>query len=189
MTAGGKVTYTIPECIEAGSYLVRHEIIALHSAYSYPGAQFYPGCHQIKVTGGGSTAPSDLVAFPGAYKGADAGITYDAYKAAEYTIPGPALFTCSGSSGSSSGSSGSAASSSASSAAAPASTVASSSSVAANVAAAATSDASDADACEAEETVTATITSAAPVETGAADDCPAEEEEPAAESGDDECDA
>ncbi|KAI3397523.1 hypothetical protein diail_10615 [Diaporthe ilicicola] len=104
MTAGGSVTYTIPECIEPGNYLVRHEIIALHSAYSYPGAQFYPGCHQIKVTGGGSTTPSDLVAFPGAYKGTDAGITYDAYKAAEYTVPGPALFTCSGS-GSSSGSS------------------------------------------------------------------------------------
>lgn len=189
MTAGGSVTYTIPECIEPGSYLVRHEIIALHSAYSYPGAQFYPGCHQIKVTGGGSTVPSDLVAFPGAYKGADAGITYDAYKAAEYTIPGPALFSCSGaSSGSSSGSSGSAASS----AAAPSSTVpTSTSSVAANVAAAATTDASDDDACEAEETVTATITSAAAAETGAADECAAEEPEPepTQASGDDECDA
>ncbi|GKT89039.1 cellulose-growth-specific protein [Colletotrichum tofieldiae] len=45
-------------------YLVRHEIIALHAAYAYPGAQFYPGCHQIEVTGSGSTSPSDLVAFP-----------------------------------------------------------------------------------------------------------------------------
>ncbi|KAK7720956.1 hypothetical protein SLS64_001249 [Diaporthe eres] len=86
--------YTIPSCLKAGYYLVRHEIIALHSAYAYPGAQFYPGCHQLKVTGGGSTTPSNLVAFPGAYKGSDAGITYDAYKATTYTVPGPAVFTC-----------------------------------------------------------------------------------------------
>ncbi|KAJ4287846.1 hypothetical protein N0V88_007556 [Collariella sp. IMI 366227] len=63
-----------------GFYLVRHEIIALHAAWAYPGAQFYPGCHQLNVTGGGSTVPGNLVAFPGAYKGTDAGITYDAYK-------------------------------------------------------------------------------------------------------------
>jgi hypothetical protein len=92
-TPGGSVTYTIPECITPGYYLVRHEIIALHAAYTYPGAQFYPGCHQLKVTGSGSTTPSDLVSFPGAYKGTDAGITYDAYKATEYTVPGPSVFT------------------------------------------------------------------------------------------------
>lgn len=112
------IQYTIPECIEPGFYLVRHEIIALHSAYEYPGAQFYPGCHQLEVTGSGTTAPSDLVAFPGAYSPDDPGIAYDAYAgktdhflrkfrklsvsltaellllASEYTIPGPALFTC-----------------------------------------------------------------------------------------------
>ncbi|KAK1980678.1 glycosyl hydrolase family 61-domain-containing protein, partial [Colletotrichum cereale] len=98
MKAGNPgVKYTIPECIAPGQYLVRHEIIALHSASSYPGAQFYPGCHQIEVTGSGSTSPSDLVAFPGAYKASDAGITYEAYKAQTYTIPGPKVFSCSGS--------------------------------------------------------------------------------------------
>lgn len=81
MTApNGGVEYTIPACLEAGYYLVRHEIIALHASYAYPGAQFYPGCHQLQVTGGGSTSPSDLVAFPGAYAGSDPGITYDAYQ-------------------------------------------------------------------------------------------------------------
>ncbi|CAG9993493.1 unnamed protein product [Clonostachys byssicola] len=88
------VQYTIPSCIKAGYYLVRHEIIALHAAYSYPGAQFYPGCHQLQVTGGGSTTPGNLVSFPGAYKSTDPGITYDSYKASTYTIPGPALFKC-----------------------------------------------------------------------------------------------
>ena len=75
--------------------MLRHEIIALHAAWQYPGAQFYPGCHQLEVTGSGSTVPADnLVAFPGAYKADDPGVVYDAYKPSEYTIPGPAVFTC-----------------------------------------------------------------------------------------------
>lgn len=86
--------YTIPSCLKPGYYLVRHEIIALHASYTYPGAQFYPGCHQLKVTGSGTKSPSSLVSFPGAYAGSDPGITYDAYKAQTYTIPGPAVFTC-----------------------------------------------------------------------------------------------
>ncbi|KAJ9138247.1 Family 61 glycosyl hydrolase [Coniochaeta hoffmannii] len=86
--------YTIPACLKKGYYLVRHEIIALHASYTYPGAQFYPGCHQLNVTGGGSTAPTGLVSLPGAYKGTDPGITYDAYKAQTYTIPGPKVFSC-----------------------------------------------------------------------------------------------
>ncbi|KAI1822282.1 endoglucanase IV precursor [Xylaria intraflava] len=88
------ITYTIPSCLAPGYYLVRHEIIALHSAFEYPGAQFYPGCHQLEVTGSGTTKPSSLVSFPGAYEGSDPGITYDAYQAQAYTVPGPEVFTC-----------------------------------------------------------------------------------------------
>jgi hypothetical protein len=95
MKSGYQYSYTIPSCIKAGYYIVRHEIIALHSAYSYPGAQFYPSCHQIQVTGSGtSTGPTTKVAFPGAYAGSDPGITYNAYLASTYTVPGPAVFTC-----------------------------------------------------------------------------------------------
>jgi hypothetical protein len=95
MTAGGSYSYKIPSCLKAGYYIVRHEIIALHAAYEYPGVQFYPSCHQIQVTGSGtSTGPSSKVAFPGAYKSTDPGITYDAYKATTYTVPGPTKFTC-----------------------------------------------------------------------------------------------
>ncbi|KAH8652046.1 glycoside hydrolase family 61 protein [Xylariales sp. PMI_506] len=88
--------YTIPACLPKGYYLVRHEIIALHAAYSYPGAQFYPGCHQLNLTSSGSTSvpSSSLVAFPGAYAGTDPGITYNAYVAQTYTIPGPNIFSC-----------------------------------------------------------------------------------------------
>jgi len=97
----GKVTFTIPPCIEAGQYLLRHEVIALHAAVSYPGAQFYMECAQIQITGGGSTAPSPVVSFPGAYAGTDPGVTVNIYYPllTNYTIPGPSVFSCSGSSG------------------------------------------------------------------------------------------
>ncbi|KDQ08555.1 glycoside hydrolase family 61 protein [Botryobasidium botryosum FD-172 SS1] len=91
---GGKVTVTIPSCIPAGDYLLRGELVALHAAGSYPGAQFYMECAQIRVTGGGSKAPA-TVSLPGAYKGSDPGITFNLYAGAKtYTIPGPRPFTC-----------------------------------------------------------------------------------------------
>jgi cellulase len=65
----GKVSFTIPSCIPPGNYLLRHELIALHGAGSYPGAQLYMECAQINVTGGGSKQPTSTVSFPGAYSG------------------------------------------------------------------------------------------------------------------------
>lgn len=38
---GGWVDFTLPTCIAPGNYLLRAEIIALHSAGSTGGAQFY----------------------------------------------------------------------------------------------------------------------------------------------------
>ena len=46
----GKVSFTIPSCIPDGQYLLRHEIIALHAAESYPGAQFYVSCIEECLT-------------------------------------------------------------------------------------------------------------------------------------------
>jgi len=92
----GKVTFQIPSCIPAGQYLMRHELIALHAAESYPGAQFYMECAQLQITGGGSTVPA-TVSFPGAYAGTDPGITINIYQnLTSYTIPGPSVFTCAG---------------------------------------------------------------------------------------------
>ncbi|KAH8813896.1 glycoside hydrolase [Flagelloscypha sp. PMI_526] len=95
IAAKGQVTFTIPKCIASGQYLMRHELIALHAASGYPGAQFYMECAQIEVTGGGSTSPA-TVSFPGAYKSTDPGITVNIYYPVltNYTIPGPAVFTC-----------------------------------------------------------------------------------------------
>lgn len=90
-------TYTIPSCLKNGFYLVRHEILAVFLANTYPGIQIFPGCHQLNVTGGGSTTVSNLVSFPGAYKSSDPGIVWDS-SSTTYPIPGPTVFSCSGSS-------------------------------------------------------------------------------------------
>ncbi|KAK2032513.1 family 61 glycosyl hydrolase [Colletotrichum zoysiae] len=165
MKAGNSgVKYTIPECIAPGQYLVRHEIIALHSASSYPGAQFYPSCHQIEVTGSGSTSPSELVAFPGAYKGTDAGITYDAYKAQTYTIPGPKVFSCSGSG------SGSVPASSA----APASSVPAATTAPATPSQTPIADGDDDEDCPATSTAAAPVATPTQSADDGEDDCPAE---------------
>lgn len=41
IASGGIQKATIPACIENGDYLLRFEMLALHSAYSQRGAQFY----------------------------------------------------------------------------------------------------------------------------------------------------
>jgi cellulase len=61
----------IPSNLAPGQYILRVEIIALHEAdtlYSQNharGAQFYPSCIQIKVTGSGKKKLPSGVSFPG----------------------------------------------------------------------------------------------------------------------------
>ncbi|KAF2455911.1 glycoside hydrolase [Lineolata rhizophorae] len=90
----GKVTVKIPECIEEGDYLLRGELIALHAASNYPGAQFYMECAQIHVTNGGSAAPQTY-SIPGIYSGSDPGVKFNLWgQFSSYEIPGPDTFTC-----------------------------------------------------------------------------------------------
>ncbi|KAJ4343417.1 hypothetical protein N0V95_006641 [Ascochyta clinopodiicola] len=87
-------TATIPKNLKAGNYVIRHEIIALHGAGSDNGAQFYPQCLNLKVTGSGSVAPSGGVAGTSLYKRTDAGILFSLYNGfTSYPFPGPALWT------------------------------------------------------------------------------------------------
>lgn len=87
-------TVTIPSKLKSGNYLLRHEILALHSAGSSGGAQFYPMCANLKVSGSGSATPDSTVSFPGAYKADDAGILVNIYNGlTSYTIPGPAVWS------------------------------------------------------------------------------------------------
>lgn len=74
--AGGPANVTLPANIAPGNYIIRHEIIALHLANEMGGAEFYPSCSQLNITGGGAgaPAPAELVALPGAYADDDPGI-------------------------------------------------------------------------------------------------------------------
>jgi hypothetical protein len=74
LMAGKTVSMTIPKNLASGQYLIRHEIIALHLATEINGAEFYPGCVQVEVTGNGNGVPDKTVRFPGAYSDSDPGI-------------------------------------------------------------------------------------------------------------------
>lgn len=104
-------TSTIPIDIGPGNYVVRHEIIALHGAGSEDGAQNYPQCLNLEITGSGTLAPSGTLGEK-LYTSKDAGILVNIYAPiTSYTIPGPPMYNASGSgSGSGAGSSSAAAS-------------------------------------------------------------------------------
>ena len=81
---------TLPTEVAPGEYLVRHEIIALHLAVSYGGAEFYPSCTQIRIGGSQTGTPNQTVYFPGAYNDSDPGIyDPDVYSNQVYVFPGP----------------------------------------------------------------------------------------------------
>ncbi|PFH48711.1 lytic polysaccharide monooxygenase [Amanita thiersii Skay4041] len=88
------VTFTVPRSLPSGQYLVRMEAIALHSASTFQGAQFYISCGQINVTGGGSGSPGPLVSIPGVYTGNEPGILINIYWPipTSYTQPGPSVW-------------------------------------------------------------------------------------------------
>jgi len=92
-TCCGLMDVKIPSDIAAGDYLLRAEALALHTAGSSGGAQFYMTCFQITVSGGGSATPAG-VSFPGAYKASDPGILVNIHAAMSgYTAPGPAVYS------------------------------------------------------------------------------------------------
>ncbi|KAJ5135654.1 uncharacterized protein N7515_004932 [Penicillium bovifimosum] len=100
IAANNSATVTIPSGIASGNYVLRHEIIALHSAGEQNGAQNYPQCINLKVTGGGSDTPSGTLGTD-LYKAADPGILVNIYTSmSSYDIPGPALYTGASSGGS-----------------------------------------------------------------------------------------
>ncbi|KFY16478.1 hypothetical protein V492_01289 [Pseudogymnoascus sp. VKM F-4246] len=96
IAAAGTQSIEIPACIEDGQYLLRGELIALHSASAEAGAQFYMECAQINVTGGSGASTPETVSLPGAYSSSDPGILVNIYQSPmpEYTIPGPSVFSC-----------------------------------------------------------------------------------------------
>ncbi|KAI1397295.1 lytic polysaccharide monooxygenase [Hypoxylon fuscum] len=93
-TCCGKMDIPIPADTPAGDYLLRAEVIALHTASSPGGAQFYISCYQISVAGGSAKAAAlpAGVKLPGALKSSDPGIQINIHsKVDKYVNPGPAV--------------------------------------------------------------------------------------------------
>ncbi|KAI0727053.1 glycosyl hydrolase family 61-domain-containing protein [Fomitopsis betulina] len=90
---GDSYTFTLPEDIAPGGYLIRHELISLQLAVSEGGAEFYPMCAQVVISGSGSGTPSssETCTFPGGYADTDPGIYVpDVYNGnLDYIFPGP----------------------------------------------------------------------------------------------------
>jgi hypothetical protein len=91
-------TVTIPSDIKPGTYVIRHEIIALHGAMNdnyntqISGAQFYPQCAKVQVTGEGAATPPGEK-FPGTYKWDDKGILINIFfMPNEYVSPGGPVY-------------------------------------------------------------------------------------------------
>ncbi|KAI1414407.1 glycosyl hydrolase family 61-domain-containing protein [Hypoxylon sp. FL1857] len=81
----------IPSNIKAGNYVLRHETIALHSAGQTNGAQAYPQCFNLEITGDGTDVPAGTLGTK-LYTPEDPGILVNIYTTGlSYTIPGPAL--------------------------------------------------------------------------------------------------
>ena len=67
-------SFNIPSCVPAGEYLVRIQSLGIHNPWPAGIPQFYVGCAQVKVTGGGSANPP-TVKIPGVFKESDSGYT------------------------------------------------------------------------------------------------------------------
>ena len=82
--------------------MLRHEIIALHVAftstgpYSLDGAEFYPQCVSLKVEGSGTKTITGGVDARSLYKGNEPSLTLNIHSTPDhegYVIPGPPLWT------------------------------------------------------------------------------------------------
>ncbi|EFX04021.1 beta-glucanase [Grosmannia clavigera kw1407] len=83
----------IPTSIAPGFYVLRHEIIALHSAGNSDGAQNYPQCFNLEVTGSGTDQPAGVKG-TALYSETDAGILVNIYATTStYAIPGPTMYS------------------------------------------------------------------------------------------------
>jgi cellulase len=86
-------TVEIPPTIAPGNYVLRHEIIALHAAGSADGAQNYPQCVNLAISGTGTASPAGVLATT-FYTATEPSILFNLYGTlSNYTVPGPALYS------------------------------------------------------------------------------------------------
>ncbi|KAG8748865.1 hypothetical protein FRC12_013752 [Ceratobasidium sp. 428] len=92
----GLIRVTLPCDLPPGDYLLRSELIALHSAGGANGAQLYVGCAQLRVGGSGTGMKSTPTSLPG-YSAQDPGLLINIYGTlTSYKAPGPTVYlpTC-----------------------------------------------------------------------------------------------
>ncbi|KAK7753492.1 hypothetical protein SLS62_004567 [Diatrype stigma] len=94
----GKKDFTLPASLAAGKYLVRQEVIGLHEADALyttgRGAQFYPSCVQMEVTGSGSAVPDENFDIVTGYTADTPGVVFNLYGSfTTYPIPGPDVWS------------------------------------------------------------------------------------------------
>ncbi|KAG7116989.1 Polysaccharide monooxygenase Cel61a like protein [Verticillium longisporum] len=78
----------IPTNIAPGNYVLRHEILALHSAAQANGAQSYPQCINLEITGSGTSKPAGTAGIS-LLSSTEAGVNWNVWvPAASYPIPG-----------------------------------------------------------------------------------------------------
>lgn len=78
----------IPDNIAPGNYVLRHEILALHGASSPNGAQSYPQCINLEITGSGTSRPAGT-AGTSLLSANEAGVLYNVWSpASSYPVPG-----------------------------------------------------------------------------------------------------
>jgi lytic cellulose monooxygenase (C1-hydroxylating) len=93
LIANNSWAVTIPPTLKPGNYVIRHEIIALHAAGAPVGAQAYPFCFNLAITGTGTAAPSGISAET-FYTPSDPGIFVNIYQTlSTYIIPGPTVWS------------------------------------------------------------------------------------------------
>jgi lytic cellulose monooxygenase (C1-hydroxylating) len=83
----------IPSNIAPGNYVLRHEIIALHGAGSANGAQSYPQCFNLEITGSGTYQPAGVVG-TALYPSNDPGVLVNIYTSSlNYQVPGGTIIS------------------------------------------------------------------------------------------------
>lgn len=93
MDSNNTWTTHVPAALAPGNYVFRHETIALHGGGSANGAQAYPQCINIAVTGSGTKALPAGTLGVNLYKATDPGILVNPYTTiTNYVIPGPKLW-------------------------------------------------------------------------------------------------
>ena len=95
-------TVQLPKDIAAGNYVMRHEIIALHSAGNVNGAQNYPQCISLQIQSSGSANPQGVLATD-LYTPESTMYNLYEHPLKPYKIPGPALYESGSGEGSGSG--------------------------------------------------------------------------------------